>query len=60
VRDGDLIRLDAEAGVLEIDADLSRRPLTEAPAAGEGYGRELFGVFRRAVGAADRGASVLF
>jgi len=60
VRDGDMIRLDAEAGVLEIDADLTRRPLKEAPAAGEGYGRELFGVFRRAVGAADRGASVLF
>jgi phosphogluconate dehydratase len=59
VRDGDMIRLDAEAGVLEIDADLTRRPLKEAPAAGEGYGRELFGVFRRAVGAADRGASVL-
>ena len=60
VRDGDMIRLDPHAGVLEIEATLSVRPLKEAPAAGEGYGRELFGMFRRTVGAADEGASVLF
>jgi len=60
VRDGDMIRLDPEAGVLAIEADLTGRPLAAMPSAGEGYGRELFGVFRRAVGAADRGASVLF
>ena len=60
VRDGDMIRLDPHAGVLEIEAALSARPLKEAPAAGEGYGRELFGMFRRTVGAADEGASVLF
>jgi len=60
VRDGDMIRLDAEAGVLEIEADLAGRPAAPRPAAGEGYGRELFGVFRRAVGPSDAGASVLF
>ena len=60
MRDGDMIRLDPHAGVLEIEATLSVRPLKEAPAAGEGYGRELFGMFRRTVGAADEGASVLF
>lgn len=60
VRDGDVIRLDPHAGILEIEADLSERPPVAAPPAGEGYGRELFGVFRRSVGAADAGASVLF
>jgi phosphogluconate dehydratase len=60
VRDGDMIRLDAEAGVLEIEADLTGRANAPTPAGGEGYGRDLFGVFRRAVGAADAGASSLF
>jgi len=60
VRDGDVIRLDAAAGVLAIEADLQGRPLAPAPAGGEGYGRELFSVFRQAVGAADEGASPLW
>ena len=60
VRDGDMIRLDPATGVLDIEADLTGRPLAPAPPPGEGYGRELFGVFRRSVGAADRGASVLY
>ena len=60
VRDGDMIRLDPHAGVLEIEADLTARPPAQAPAAGEGYGRELFGLFRRSVGGSDAGASVLF
>ena len=60
VRDGDMIHLDPAAGVLEIEADLTGRPLARAPAAGEGYGRELFDLFRRSVGGSDAGASVLF
>ena len=60
VRDGDVIHLDPAAGVLEIEADLTGRPLARAPAAGEGYGRELFDLFRRSVGGSDAGASVLF
>jgi phosphogluconate dehydratase len=63
VRDGDLIRLDAEAGVLEIKVDAAEfaaRASAVAPPAGFGYGRELFGGMRRAVGPADAGASVLF
>ncbi|MDO8295638.1 MAG: phosphogluconate dehydratase [Caulobacter sp.] len=60
VRDGDMIRLDAEAGVLEIEADLAGRPLAPPPPAGDGYGRELFDLFRRAVGPSDAGASTLF
>ncbi len=55
-----MIRLDPETGVLDIEADLTGRPLAATPPAGQGYGRELFDVFRRSVGAADRGASALF
>ena len=63
IRDGDLIRLDGETGRLEIlvDADeLGARPAAEADLSANefGLGRELFAVFRRAVGSADRGASV--
>ncbi|MDP1631863.1 MAG: phosphogluconate dehydratase [Caulobacter sp.] len=60
VRDGDIIRIDAEAGVLEIEADLTDRPAEPAPPAQTGCGRELFSVFRQAVSAADTGASALF
>jgi phosphogluconate dehydratase len=62
LRDGDVVRLDAEAGVLATTADLSGR----APAApdlsanGYGVGRELFAGFRAAVSDAAAGASVLF
>lgn len=63
IRDGDLIRLDGEAGTLEVlvdPAEFARRPNAEADhSANEtGLGRELFAVFRRAVGTADTGASV--
>jgi phosphogluconate dehydratase len=61
--DGDVIRLDAEAGTLEARIDAAEFAARE-PAAyrGEAYGmgRELFGAFRRMVGAAEAGASVLF
>ncbi|WP_349238423.1 phosphogluconate dehydratase [Nocardioides sp. InS609-2] len=61
VRDGDWVTLDADAGVLEIDADLSsREPTGRAPQGEEwsGTGRELFAAFRATVGPADAGASV--
>jgi len=58
VRDGDVIRLDAEAGVLAIEADLSSRTPADPPPEQGSHGRDLFAVFRRAVGAADAGASV--
>jgi phosphogluconate dehydratase len=63
VRDGDVIRLDAEAGVLELKVDpavLRARPAATAVLATHGYGRELFAHMRRAVGPAEAGASVLF
>ncbi len=60
VRDGDMIRLDCAAGVLEIEADLGGRTPALTPAGGDGYGRELFDIFRRSVGASDAGASSLY
>ncbi|MDO8801809.1 phosphogluconate dehydratase [Phenylobacterium sp.] len=63
VQTGDRVRLDAHAGVLEIlvdAADLAARPRAPKPAAGFGYGRELFGAMRRAAGPAEAGACTLF
>ncbi|MDO9249204.1 MAG: dihydroxy-acid dehydratase, partial [Phenylobacterium sp.] len=63
VRTGDRVRLDAHAGVLEIlvdPAELTARPPAPKPAAGFGYGRELFGAMRRAAGPAEAGACTLF
>ncbi|RYE82988.1 MAG: phosphogluconate dehydratase, partial [Hyphomicrobiales bacterium] len=61
--EGDLIRLDAEAGTLEIlvpAAELASRQTAEVDLSGNdfGMGRELFAPFRSAVGAANEGASV--
>jgi len=64
LRDGDLIRLDAEAGLLEVKVDpaeLQGRAAAPDPKAGEhGYGRELFAPMRRAAGPAEKGAGVFF
>jgi phosphogluconate dehydratase len=63
VRDGDVIRLDAERGLLEarIDpAEFAARTPAAYPGEAHGVGRELFAPFRRAVGAAETGASVFF
>lgn len=65
IKDGDIIRLDAIAGTLEVlvdAADLAEREAVVADLSDNefGTGRELFAPFRRAVGASDRGASVLF
>ena len=62
VRDGDVIRLDAVAGTLDVMQDEGW--LTREPASAElesehiGVGRELFSIFRAAVGNAERGASI--
>ncbi|HKT53210.1 MAG TPA: phosphogluconate dehydratase [Caulobacteraceae bacterium] len=63
LRDGDMIRIDAEAGVLDVRVDpneLRRRPAATCHPQGFGFGRELFGHMRRSVGPAEAGASVLF
>jgi len=62
VRDGDMVRLDADAGTIEVlvdHAELAARPAAAPPdRAFAGTGRELFESFRHAVGPADAGASI--
>jgi phosphogluconate dehydratase len=62
LRDGDLVRLDADAGRLDVlvdpDAWRLREPVVPPPAVHRGTGRQLFGALRAAVGPADRGAHV--
>ncbi|SLN12967.1 Phosphogluconate dehydratase [Pseudoruegeria aquimaris] len=62
VRDGDRMRVDADAGVIEVlepDFD-SRTPVTaDLSANAFGIGREMFDVFRKNVGSADAGAAVI-
>ena len=63
IRDGDMIRLDADEGTLTFLGDekefFSRTPATEDLRSQHfGMGRELFAGFRNLVGVADRGASV--
>jgi phosphogluconate dehydratase len=63
VRTGDVVRLDALTGSLEIKVALNElmgRGRAAAPASGAGYGREMFGLMRRAAGPADAGACSLF
>ncbi|WP_298197064.1 phosphogluconate dehydratase [Novosphingobium sp.] len=59
VRDGDVIRLCAHTGALEVLADLSGRTPAVAPPAGEGMGRELFAMFRLHADSAERGGSAM-
>ena len=60
IRDGDIIRLDADAGTLEVLADLSTRDAVKADLSANnvGTGRELFQAFRNIAGRADQGASI--
>ncbi|WP_430463819.1 phosphogluconate dehydratase [Tabrizicola sp.] len=61
IRDGDVIRLDAVTGTLEVKADLAARsPVRpDLSANAHGIGRELFETFRRSVGPAETGAAVV-
>jgi len=57
VRTGDVIRVDATKGVLEIKVDRSDLMGSQAaadPGSQPGYGRELFGLMRRAAGPGRR------
>jgi len=63
IADGDMIRLDANAGTLEVlltAQEFKARPKAIADLAANdfGMGRELFGMFRQTAGRADEGASV--
>ncbi|RWK47668.1 phosphogluconate dehydratase [Mesorhizobium sp.] len=62
IHDGDIIRLDADAGTLEVlvpAGDFALRRAADSDLAGNefGLGRELFAGFRQMVGRADHGAS---
>lgn len=65
VHTGDVIRLDAIAGTLNVLVDpvefAARTPAVSPETdAGYGFGRELFGHMRDAVGSVEHGASVFF
>ncbi len=65
VRDGDMVRVDAVTGSLQVLVDAAewdaRTPATADLSGNEwGIGRDLFTNFRRVVGRAEDGASVLF
>ncbi|AMX96779.1 phosphogluconate dehydratase [Mesorhizobium sp. M7A.F.Ca.US.014.04.1.1] len=62
IHEGDIIRLDADAGTLEVlvpAGDFALRRTADADLIGNefGFGRELFAGFRQLVGRADHGAS---
>jgi phosphogluconate dehydratase len=62
IYEGDIIRLDADAGTLEVlvpAGDFALRRSADADLIGNefGFGRELFAGFRQLVGRADHGAS---
>ena len=62
LRDGDLIRVDATAGTLDVlTGGVADRPAAtpDLSANGHGIGRELFAAFRDRVGPASAGASVV-
>jgi len=63
LRDGDVVRLDADRGTLEalVDGFEDRAPVTpDLSANREGLGRELFDVFRQNVAASTAGAGLFF
>ena len=63
LRDGDVLRLDAQAGTLDVLVDAKAWNAREAATAdlsanGAGMGRELFAVFRNIAATADAGGGV--
>ncbi len=64
LRDGDVVRVDAVAGTVEVKVDAAEfaaRPPVEVDLSDshEGIGRELFSAFRAVVGAGETGAAVV-
>jgi phosphogluconate dehydratase len=58
IADGDLVRVDAVAGTIEVlTPGALDRPVVPAPASATGLGRELFSLFQGASDDAERGAS---
>ena len=62
IRDGDMVRVDAIAGTLDalVSADVwAAREQAPAPRPADGFGRELFGMFRGLADEAEKGASAV-
>ncbi len=62
IKNGDMIRLDAESGVLELlvsEEELSRRTAAERTIEPQTIGRGLFETFRQAADIAEKGAAVV-
>ncbi len=62
LRDGDVIRVCADMGVLQAlvdDAEWAARMPVQAPAWASGTGRELFAMFRHGANEAEKGASAM-
>jgi phosphogluconate dehydratase len=65
LRDGDMVQIDADAGLIEVQIDPAQWQLRTPclpPQQGNrsGSGRELFGLMRAACGTAEEGACSLF
>ena len=59
LEDGDVIRLCARTGRLEVLADLGNRTAAPAPPQTQGMGRELFALFRLGADGAEQGGSAM-
>ena len=59
VQDGDLVRLCANKGSLEVLADISGRSPAAPPPPEDGIGRELFAMMRAGADGAEQGASAM-
>ncbi|MEQ1497556.1 MAG: phosphogluconate dehydratase [Novosphingobium sp.] len=59
LRDGDVIRLCAHDGVLQVEADLSAREPVSPPERQTGMGRELFAMLRNHADGAEQGGSAM-
>ena len=59
VQDGDVVRVCATTGQLEVLADLSGRTPAAPPAPADGMGRELFAFFRHGADGAEQGGSAM-
>ena len=59
IQDGDVVRLCAHDGTLEVKDDLTGRTPATPPADGMGMGRELFAMLRRHADGAEQGGSAM-
>jgi phosphogluconate dehydratase len=59
LRDGDVVRLCAQTGTLEVLADLTGREPARCTESMSGMGRELFAMFRHLAGGAEQGGSAM-